>query len=139
MKTVSVLRPLLPVSIFSPHKKRNFIFFNFITNLPERQGGESVRFRLSFPAGARRRKNSLPFGAFCAVMEKTAAFAGEKGRKKHMARIDLLPSGGCQYKANLHCHSHLSDGEFSPEKLRDIYREKGSPASGGGGVRNPPG
>ena len=42
-----------------------------------------------------------------------------------MARIDLLPSGGCQYKANLHCHSHLSDGEFSPEKLRDIYREKG--------------
>ena len=42
-----------------------------------------------------------------------------------MARIDLLPSGGCQYKANLHCHSHLSDGEYSPEKLRDIYREKG--------------
>ena len=30
-----------------------------------------------------------------------------------------------QYKANLHCHSNLSDGKLSPEKLKEIYKENG--------------
>ncbi len=42
-----------------------------------------------------------------------------------MKRIYLLPESGTFYKANLHCHSTLSDGRFSPEKLRDIYKAHG--------------
>ena len=30
-----------------------------------------------------------------------------------------------QFKANLHSHSNLSDGTFSPEELKRIYKEKG--------------
>ena len=30
-----------------------------------------------------------------------------------------------QYKANLHCHSILSDGRLSPEELVEAYRDKG--------------
>lgn len=30
-----------------------------------------------------------------------------------------------QYKANLHCHSTLSDGKLSPEELKKAYKEKG--------------
>lgn len=37
----------------------------------------------------------------------------------------LLPHSGQFYKANLHCHSTVSDGEFSPEELKKIYMEKG--------------
>ena len=29
------------------------------------------------------------------------------------------------YKANLHCHSNLSDGTFSPEELKKFYKKKG--------------
>ena len=29
------------------------------------------------------------------------------------------------YKANLHCHSNLSDGKFSPEELKKSYKKKG--------------
>lgn len=36
----------------------------------------------------------------------------------------LLPQG-TYYKANLHCHSDRSDGQFSPEELKKAYREKG--------------
>ncbi len=37
----------------------------------------------------------------------------------------LLPHEGEFYKANLHCHSTLSDGRFTAEKIKEIYKEKG--------------
>lgn len=37
----------------------------------------------------------------------------------------LLPESGNFYKANLHCHSTVSDGKLTPEELKQIYREKG--------------
>ena len=37
----------------------------------------------------------------------------------------LLPENGNFYKANLHCHSNLSDGHLTPEELKKIYMEKG--------------
>lgn len=40
-------------------------------------------------------------------------------------KISLLDSGKNFYKANLHSHSDISDGNFTPEKLKKIYKEKG--------------
>lgn len=40
-------------------------------------------------------------------------------------KIDLLPSGMNRYKANLHCHSTVSDGVFSPEELKKMYMDAG--------------
>ena len=40
--------------------------------------------------------------------------------KKH-----LLPQRGNQYKANMHCHSNLSDGLYSPEELKEFYKSQG--------------
>ena len=37
----------------------------------------------------------------------------------------LLPEYGNFYKANLHCHTNLSDGALSPEEVKKIYKEKG--------------
>ena len=37
----------------------------------------------------------------------------------------LLPENGNFYKANLHCHSTYSDGEYSPEELKKMYMEQG--------------
>ncbi len=37
----------------------------------------------------------------------------------------LLPESGTFYKANLHCHSNLSDGALSPEALKTVYRDMG--------------
>lgn len=37
----------------------------------------------------------------------------------------LLSADKKQYKANMHCHSTLSDGKLTPEALKDIYKEKG--------------
>ena len=37
----------------------------------------------------------------------------------------LLSSEKKQYKANLHCHSSLSDGKLSPEELKAAYKERG--------------
>lgn len=37
----------------------------------------------------------------------------------------LLPEGGHFYKANLHCHSTISDGKFTPEQLKKHYMEHG--------------
>ena len=37
----------------------------------------------------------------------------------------LLPHGKNFYKANLHCHSTVSDGKFSPEELKKLYMEQG--------------
>lgn len=37
----------------------------------------------------------------------------------------LLPKEGKFYKANLHCHSTVSDGSLSPEEIKKQYMEKG--------------
>ena len=37
----------------------------------------------------------------------------------------LLPETGRFFKANLHCHSNLSDGQLSPEEIKKIYMDKG--------------
>ena len=42
-----------------------------------------------------------------------------------MSRVDLLPSNGHFYKANLHCHSTLSDGRYTPEQLKALYLQHG--------------
>ena len=40
-------------------------------------------------------------------------------------RTYLLPPEGNLYKANLHCHTTVSDGEFSPAEIKDIYKASG--------------
>ena len=37
----------------------------------------------------------------------------------------LLPEGGCRYKANLHCHTTLSDGCLTPEEVKAAYLAEG--------------
>lgn len=37
----------------------------------------------------------------------------------------LLPQGGQFYKANLHCHSTISDGKWTPEQIKEEYKKKG--------------
>jgi len=37
----------------------------------------------------------------------------------------LLPTSGVFYKANLHCHTNISDGKFSPEEIKQFYKAAG--------------
>ncbi len=37
----------------------------------------------------------------------------------------LLPENGNFYKANLHCHTTLSDGQKTPEQVKEIYKSLG--------------
>ena len=37
----------------------------------------------------------------------------------------LLPETGRFYKANLHCHSTVSDGKFTPEEMKEMYKNAG--------------
>lgn len=37
----------------------------------------------------------------------------------------LLPETGNFYKANLHCHSTVSDGKWTPAQIKEIYMEQG--------------
>ncbi len=37
----------------------------------------------------------------------------------------LLPGSGNFYKANLHCHSTVSDGKWTPEEIKKNYMEQG--------------
>lgn len=39
--------------------------------------------------------------------------------------IDLLNSNGKFYKANLHCHTIVSDGGMTPEQVKDYYQKHG--------------
>ena len=39
--------------------------------------------------------------------------------------IRLLPQEGNLYKLNLHSHSTLTDGHFTPEELKEIYQKEG--------------
>lgn len=40
-------------------------------------------------------------------------------------RTYLLPPEGNLYKANLHGHTTVSDGEFSPAQIKDFYKSRG--------------
>ena len=40
-------------------------------------------------------------------------------------RTYLLPVAGQFYKANLHCHTLLSDGQKTPEEVKEIYKNAG--------------
>lgn len=42
-----------------------------------------------------------------------------------MKKIDFLPTGVKYYKANLHCHTVLSDGRLTPEEIKRVYQERG--------------
>ena len=42
-----------------------------------------------------------------------------------MMRKYLLPNTGNHYKANLHVHTTVSDGQMTPEEIKKIYMEKG--------------
>ena len=42
-----------------------------------------------------------------------------------MSRIELLPASGGSYKANLHCHTTLSDGRLTPEEVKARYLSEG--------------
>ena len=37
----------------------------------------------------------------------------------------LLPKDGNFYKANLHCHTTVSDGKWTPEKVKEEYKKEG--------------
>lgn len=37
----------------------------------------------------------------------------------------LLPKNSNSYKANLHNHTNVSDGKFSPEEIKRLYKEQG--------------
>ena len=37
----------------------------------------------------------------------------------------LLPETGGRYKANLHCHTTVSDGRMTPEEVKEYYMERG--------------
>ena len=39
--------------------------------------------------------------------------------------IDLLKKNGNFYKANIHCHTVLSDGKMTPEQVKDYYKKHG--------------
>ena len=40
-------------------------------------------------------------------------------RKERIMRKYLLPEEGHFYKANLHCHSNISDGSLTPEQIKE--------------------
>ena len=42
-----------------------------------------------------------------------------------MLKKTLLDGNKKQFKANLHCHSNLSDGALTPEELKRVYKEHG--------------
>lgn len=40
-------------------------------------------------------------------------------------RTYLIPNHGSFYKANLHCHSTVSDGKWTPEQIKENYKARG--------------
>lgn len=42
-----------------------------------------------------------------------------------MGKTELLPGGVTYYKANLHCHTTLSDGKLTPEEIKEAYKSRG--------------
>lgn len=42
-----------------------------------------------------------------------------------MNKVKLVTSDGVWYKANLHCHTTVSDGRLTPEEVKKVYMEQG--------------
>ena len=42
-----------------------------------------------------------------------------------MGTFYLLPEKGNFYKANLHCHTVVSDGALTPEQVKEAYQKEG--------------
>lgn len=42
-----------------------------------------------------------------------------------MGTFYLLPKEGTFYKANLHCHTVVSDGDLTPEQVKEAYMGQG--------------
>ena len=42
-----------------------------------------------------------------------------------MERIELIPEKGQFYKVNMHCHTTVSDGTWTPEQVKDYYKSHG--------------
>lgn len=49
----------------------------------------------------------------------------QRKRLKMKKRIWLLPETGTMYKANLHCHTVISDGNLTTEEVKEAYRQRG--------------
>lgn len=49
----------------------------------------------------------------------------EKGVRNMGNRMNLLPEESGRYKANLHCHTTISDGKLTPEEIKRAYSEQG--------------
>lgn len=43
----------------------------------------------------------------------------------HTMKKYLIPAAGTFYKANLHCHSTVSDGSLTPQEIKDEYLSRG--------------
>ena len=56
---------------------------------------------------------------------QTRDIVQEGKRDMDMERKELLPSGKKVYKANLHCHTVLSDGKKTPEEIKRDYQAHG--------------
>ncbi|MBQ9783942.1 MAG: hypothetical protein IJW29_00400 [Clostridia bacterium] len=48
-----------------------------------------------------------------------------EAEKASQSYVELLPRKGQQYELNLHAHSTVSDGNFSPAQLKNMYMEEG--------------
>lgn len=42
-----------------------------------------------------------------------------------MKDFELLPAKGQFYKANMHCHTVISDGTLTPEEIKKVYQQQG--------------
>ena len=45
--------------------------------------------------------------------------------KQPAKALQLFPRGNNLYKANLHTHTNISDGDWTPEEVKAIYQNKG--------------
>lgn len=45
--------------------------------------------------------------------------------EKDARMIKLIDGDKKSFKANLHCHSTMSDGKFTPQELKKLYKDKG--------------
>ena len=49
----------------------------------------------------------------------------EEHREDSVMRTYILPESGVDFKANLHCHTVISDGEKTPEEIKAMYKARG--------------
>lgn len=46
-------------------------------------------------------------------------------RKQPTNVLQLFPKGSSIYKANLHTHTNISDGDWTPEEVKKLYKDQG--------------